>query len=171
MRSFTTLVAFCLVIASSASASPSAQRSAYQVREEVPSPRGWRQAGKPHPDQPIKLRIGLPQPDFHILEKNLYEVSDPFHERYGQHLSKEDVENLVAPHPPSLSAVEEWLQEFNFSGNDIERSPAKDWIILTIPISTAEKMLDTVCTPTGGRNFGACTKPDSDIPCLETRKE
>ncbi|KAF5321996.1 hypothetical protein D9619_000563 [Psilocybe cf. subviscida] len=143
MRNFTTLVAFCLVVASSSLASPSAQRNAYQVREEVHSPRGWKQAGKPDPDQPMKLRIGLPQPNFHILEQNLYEVSDPFHGRYGQHLSKEEVEKLVAPHPASLSAVEKWLQEFNFSGADLERSPAKDWITLTVPVSMAEKLLDT----------------------------
>lgn len=145
MRNAATLVAFCLVVASSAFVSPSAQRSAYQVREQVPSPRGWRQTGKPHPDQPIKLRIGLPQPSFHVLEQNLYEISDPFHGRYGQHLSKEEVEKLVAPHPASLSAVEKWLQEFDFLDSDFERSPAKDWITLTVPVSMAEKMLDTVC--------------------------
>jgi len=42
--------------------------------------------------------------------KHLYEVSDPDHERYGAHLSKEEVEALVAPHQESVDLVDEWLQ-------------------------------------------------------------
>jgi tripeptidyl-peptidase-1 len=35
---------------------------------------------------------------FNELERELYEVSDPSHARYGQHLSPEEVNSLVAPH-------------------------------------------------------------------------
>lgn len=143
MRGLAKLVASLLFIAPPVLAAPS-KEYAYKTKEEIPPPRGWVKSGKPDSDHNIVLRIGLPQPNFHILEKNLYEVSDPFHERYGQHLSKEEVEQLVAPHPDSLSAVEQWLAGFDFSEGDFVRSPAKDWIILTVPVSMAEKMLDTV---------------------------
>ena len=116
----------------------------YCVKEEVGSPRGWVKHGLPRPDHNIVLQIGLPQPDFHVLEKNLYEVSDPDHERYGQHLSKSEVEALVAPHPESLNLVNEWLGTFGIDVDSLVRSPARDWVTLEVPVSLAEKMLDTV---------------------------
>lgn len=49
------------------------------------------------------------------------------HERYGDHLSKEEVEQLVAPHPQSVQRVDEWLASH---GIDVSafRSPAQDWV-------------------------------------------
>jgi tripeptidyl-peptidase-1 len=116
----------------------------YNVKEEVSSPRGWVKRCRPPPDHNIILRIGLSQPNFHVLEKNLYEVSDPTHNRYGQHLSKSEVEALVAPHPDGLNLVNEWLGTFNINEDSLVRSPARDWVTLQVPVSLAEKMLDTV---------------------------
>ncbi|KAF8806309.1 subtilisin-like protein [Phlegmacium glaucopus] len=117
--------------------------SAYSVKEEVSSPRGWFKHSRPAPDHNIILRIGLPQPNFHILEKHLYEVSDPDHERYGQHLSKAEVEALVAPHDESVESVTKWLGTFGINEDSLVRSPARDWVTLKVPVSLAEKMLDT----------------------------
>ncbi|KAF8969346.1 peptidase S8/S53 domain-containing protein [Flammula alnicola] len=142
MRVFSELVASLLLATSFSLAAPS-KECAYETKEEVPPPRGWVKHGKPSSDHRISLRIGLPQPNFHILEQHLYEVSDPAHERYGHHLSKEEVEALVAPHPDSLSAVNNWLTGFDFKEEDLVRSPAKDWITIKVPMSMAEKMLDT----------------------------
>ncbi|KAG6845432.1 hypothetical protein H0H87_009339 [Tephrocybe sp. NHM501043] len=114
-----------------------------KVKESILPPRGWMKSGIPPADHNIVLRIGLPQPNFHLLEKHLYEVSDPYHDRYGAHLSKEETEALVAPHRDSLEAVNEWLESHNIYEADIVRSPAKDWVTITIPVSLAEKMLDT----------------------------
>ncbi|GLB34137.1 putative protein CC1G_01435 Coprinopsis cinerea okayama7 130 [Lyophyllum shimeji] len=114
-----------------------------KVKETIIPPRGWQQHGVPPPDHRIVLRIGLPQPNFHVLEKHLYEVSDPYHHRYGTHLSKEETERLVAPHQESVDAVDEWLESHGIKQSDLVRSPAKDWVTLTIPISLAEKMLGT----------------------------
>jgi tripeptidyl-peptidase I len=118
---------------------------AYNVKETVIPPHGWIKHNTPAPDHTIVLRIGLPQPNFNVLEKHLYEVSDPDHERYGAHLSKGEVETLVAPHQESVNLVDEWLQSHGIGENDLVRSPAKDWVTLRIPVSLAEKMLDTVC--------------------------
>ncbi|KAG6891682.1 hypothetical protein C0992_010085 [Termitomyces sp. T32_za158] len=115
----------------------------HKVKETITPPRGWTATGIPSPDHKIILRIGLPQPNFHILEKHLYEVSDPDHERYGDHLSKEETEALVAPHQSSIDAVNEWLEYYGLKETDLVRSPAKDWVTVTIPIGMAEEMLDT----------------------------
>jgi tripeptidyl-peptidase-1 len=89
------------------------------------------------------LKIGLPQPNFDVLEKHLYEVSDPSHSRYGQYLSKAEVEALVAPHPESLDLVNDWLASHGIGEEDMIRSPAQDWVTVTVPVRLAEKMLDT----------------------------
>lgn len=115
-----------------------------KVKETVLPPRGWVKQTAPRPEHNIVLRIALPQPNFSILEKHLYEVSDPDHPRYGAHLSKEEVEKLVTPHPESIDAVDEWLRSHGIKDSDFVRSAAKDWVTLKIPISLAEKMLDTV---------------------------
>jgi tripeptidyl-peptidase I len=70
--------------------------------------------------------------------------SDPFHERYGQHLSKEEVDNLITPHPDSVNLVEEWLVSHGLSRSELSRTASGDWIKVKIPVSLAEKMLDTV---------------------------
>lgn len=116
----------------------------HKLKESVAPPRGWERHGSAPPDHIIKLRIGLPQPNFPELERHLYEVSDPDHERYGQHLSKEEVEALVAPHPESVELVSQWLAEHGFDEADLERSSAKDWVTIRVPVRVAEMMLDTV---------------------------
>lgn len=117
---------------------------AYTLKEKIETPHGWVKQSKPHPDHRIVLRIALPQPNFNQLEKHLYEVSDPDHERYGQHLSKAEVEQLVAPHQESVDSVNEWLFSFGLTEEDLVKSPARDWVTIKVPVSLAEKMLDTV---------------------------
>ncbi|KAJ7587436.1 tripeptidyl peptidase A [Mycena floridula] len=123
-----------------ASGSPAQKESPSHVKESLSAPpRGWVKHGYPHPNHTITLRIGLSQPNFHVLEQHLMEVSDPNHLRYGDYLSKEEVESLVAPHDETLALVNKWLTGFE----DITTSPAKDWIILTVPVGAAETLLNT----------------------------
>lgn len=118
--------------------------NAPHVKESIAPPRGWVKHSVPSPDHNIVLRIGLPQPNFSVLEQHLYEVSDPAHERYGAHLSKEEVEELVAPSPESISAVDAWLASHGIVEEALTRSPAKDWVTLKLPVSLIEQMLNTV---------------------------
>lgn len=143
MRSLLCGLFFSILSASSGWGAPHRDH-AYGVKETVAPPRGWVKHSVPSPDHTITLRIGLPQPSFHVLETHLYEVSDPFHERYGAHLSKEEVEALVAPYQESLDFVDEWLASHGVTNDDLVRSPAKDWVTLRVPVSLAEEMLDTV---------------------------
>lgn len=138
MRSFLT---FALIVAGGVFSKDADRR--YKLKESVSSPRGWIKHSSPDPDHAINLRIGLPQPKFALLEQNLYEVSDPFHERYGQHLSKEEVEALVAPHQESIETVKDWLASYGIE--HIEYSPAKDWVKIRVTVKEAEEMLNTVC--------------------------
>ena len=116
----------------------------FHLKERIDPPRHWVKLGPAPVDHVVTLRIALPQPHFSVLERYLYEVSDPGHARYGEHLSKEEVESLVAPHPASLDAVETWLLEHSLERGACTHSPARDWITVDVPVRLAENMLDTV---------------------------
>lgn len=140
-----TLVSLALLLFShSLSVLGASIRAVPRIKESVHHPRGWIQGTRAPPDHLLELRIALPQANFHVLEQHLYEVSDPEHTRYGQHLSKTEVEALVAPLPDSLGAVEDWLALYGISSEELERSPAKDWIKIRVPVALAEEMLHTV---------------------------
>ncbi|KAJ6561529.1 tripeptidyl peptidase A [Mycena vulgaris] len=114
-----------------------------QVKESVPTPHGWTRLGRPQSDRSIRLRIALFQQDFLGLENALYEISDPDHRRYGAHMSAAEVEKYIAPHPTSLVLVDEWLATHGIHESSLIRSPAKDWVSLTLPIRLAERILGT----------------------------
>ncbi|KAI0758086.1 tripeptidyl peptidase A [Fomes fomentarius] len=140
MRSFSAWLP--LAFAALAAALP-AKDCAHKVKESIQPPRGWTKSQPAPADHIIELRIGLPQPNFAELERHLYEVSDPFHERYGDHLSKEEVEALIAPHDESIHLVNEWLASHGLYEDSLSRSPARDWVLVKVPVSLAEEMLKT----------------------------
>ncbi|KAG7444455.1 subtilisin-like protein [Guyanagaster necrorhizus] len=107
-------------------------------------PRGWEWVNKPDPESIIQLRIGLKQDRVDELISSLYEVSTPNHNRYGKHLSKEEVDVLVAPHPDSVEAVESWLLHHGVDPTDATfRSSSGSWISVLVSVSKAEQMLGT----------------------------
>jgi len=57
--------------------------------------------------------------------------------------SYREVEDLVRPHPDSLTAVEEWLKSNGIDLASASRSPAKDWIFVTVPVALAGSLLET----------------------------
>lgn len=182
-----------LVFAAGCHAAPSKDWE-HKVKEVIEPPRGWSKFKPASANHVIDLRIGLLQSNFAQLEQHLYEIrwvlvdplmsgvnydvltsicsSDPLHERYGAHLSKGEVEALVAPHEDSVNAVDEWLANYGLASHDVSRSPAGDWVNIRVPVSLANEMLKTV-------RLVMCTSPTSlttngtriGVPRLETRGE
>ena len=63
--------------------------------------------------------------------------------RYGNHLSKEEVDELVAPSPTSVESLETWLAYHDIDPtSSLSRTDAGDWLSIAIPIGKIEKMLD-----------------------------
>ncbi|KAI1270798.1 tripeptidyl-peptidase 1 precursor [Xylaria sp. FL0933] len=116
-------------------------RSGYSVKDSHYVPRGWTKVRRAPADHLLDLQIGLKQSNFAELEKQLYEVSDPAHPKYGQHLSADDVEKLVKPTQETSDLVHEWLGDNGIV--PASYSAAKDWITVTLPVSQIEKLLDT----------------------------
>lgn len=63
--------------------------------------------------------------------------------RYGQHLTKEEVEAFTAPHPASVDAVDAWLDFHGVDASALERTPAGEWVTLRVSVAQAERMLGT----------------------------
>ncbi|CAD6453135.1 2aceba83-2327-4523-8826-632c26887149 [Sclerotinia trifoliorum] len=141
VASIVTLTAFLAV--GLVSASPIKARTPYAVKETHYPPSQWQRVGPATKGHLINLQIGLRQGQFDELERHLYEVSDPSHHRYGQHLSADEVNDLIKPTDETYNLVHEWLRDNNIEAGSLEYSPAKDWIKITIPIEDIENLLDT----------------------------
>ena len=67
-----------------------------------------------------------------------------FYGRYGQHLSKDEADALVAPHPDSIREVEEWLTFHGINLSDaVQRTDAGDWMTVRVSVAQAERMFGT----------------------------
>ncbi|OAX43341.1 subtilisin-like protein [Rhizopogon vinicolor AM-OR11-026] len=116
----------------------------HKVKESIHGPpRGWYKHAPAPKHHMLELKIALPQPKFPELEQHLWEVSDPSHTRYGAHLSKEETDALMAPHPETLDIVSEWLASHGLAEEDLIRSSANDWVTIHVPVGLAEDMLNT----------------------------
>lgn len=122
---------------------PVKQRSAFAVKDSHHVPRRWTESRRPDADHKIALRIGLKQDSFSDLERQLYEVSDPDHQSYGQHLKAHEVHKLLEPSDETLDQVHEWLADYGVDKSKLDYSPAKDWITVTLPVAEIEQMLNT----------------------------
>ncbi|CRG84112.1 tripeptidyl-peptidase I [Talaromyces islandicus] len=117
--------------------------STYQVKESHSVPRGWNVVSSAPESHRIELHFALKQSRFDELEKTLYEVSTPGHPRYRQHLSQEEVHDLVKPTDETLDLVEEWLVSHGVDVDGLDYTPSKDWFTVTLPIDTIERLLNT----------------------------
>ncbi|KAI0880839.1 tripeptidyl-peptidase 1 precursor [Annulohypoxylon maeteangense] len=130
-----------ILAAHGALANPVGSRTPYRVKDSHHVPRAWRRLRRAPADHIIDLQIGVKQNNFAELERHLYEVSDPDHPRYGQHLSAGDVKELVKPTDETLDLVHEWLEANGITPSGY--SSAKDWIMVSLPVGTVERLLDT----------------------------
>lgn len=104
-------------------------------------PKGWELQGPAPADHTMDMRIGLKQDKIEQLISTLYEVSDPAHHKYGAHLTAEEVNALVAPHPDSVDLVDSWLTHHDVDPSAAHRTGGNDWITLRVTVAQAERML------------------------------
>lgn len=135
------LLVILLVTSYAVLASP--VRSEYAVKDAHHVPSRWSRVQRADPGHMVILQIGLTQSRFRELERHLYEVSDPSHRRYGQHLTIDEVNELVKPTEDALELVHEWLAEHGIDASQLKYSPARDWIAVRLPVSHIERLLNT----------------------------
>ena len=95
-------------------------------------------------DAIIPIRIGLRQQNLHTGYERLMEVSHPASEKYGQHLSKEEVHSIFAPAEETVEVVKNWLLDSGlFEENDILEYENKGWLAIDMAAKDAEMLFGT----------------------------
>jgi tripeptidyl-peptidase-1 len=70
-------------------------------------------------------------------------VSDPDHPRYGQHLTTNEVNDLIKPTEETSRLVRDWLADYGIHGDQLSYSATGDWIKFDISVREAEELLGT----------------------------
>ncbi|KAF8260093.1 subtilisin-like protein [Lactarius quietus] len=105
-------------------------------------PADWESLGDPPAGATIDLNFALKPYDENALIRALYEVSNPRHSKYGAHLSKEQVAELVAPHPHALELVTSWLNYHGVPSSSISTTHGGGWLSVTdVPVIRANELL------------------------------
>ncbi|KAH9057769.1 subtilisin-like protein [Lactarius vividus] len=105
-------------------------------------PKNWESLGHSSNETTIDLHIALKSHREDALVEALYEVSDPGHSRYGAHLSKEQVAEVVAPHPDTLDLVSSWLRHHDIPSSSISTTLGGNWLrVVGVSVSQADRIL------------------------------
>mmetsp|Transcript_33350 Transcript_33350/g.72050 ORF Transcript_33350/g.72050 Transcript_33350/m.72050 type:complete len:552 (-) Transcript_33350:59-1714(-) len=107
--------------------------------QSITLPMGWLNRGSPAADEEITLTIALRQSQPDLLEKKFWEVSNPSHPSYGQHLSVDDITALVAPSEKTLAQVRTWLSQHGVQSGSLTKN--KDFLSVKCTVSQAEALL------------------------------
>ncbi|KAF8265413.1 Pro-kumamolisin, activation domain-containing protein [Lactarius quietus] len=126
-----------------------------------PLPSHWESQGRPPLSTTIDLYITLKPQSENALIDVLYNVSTPGHPehvlhpfphqwthmchcsgRYGEHLSKEQVAELVAPHPMTLKLVKSWLKHNGIPSSSVMRHDGNTLMLKAVPVTKANTLLD-----------------------------
>ncbi|KZT71785.1 hypothetical protein DAEQUDRAFT_755611 [Daedalea quercina L-15889] len=110
----------------------------HEARADLPS--GYTLTGPASPQTVLTLRLALAQNNITGLVDTLYDVSTPSSANYGAYLSKEKIEEYIAPTEESSSAVNAWLTENDLQSTSL--SAAGDWISVQMPASTANNLFN-----------------------------
>ncbi|KAM5534011.1 hypothetical protein V8D89_012331 [Ganoderma adspersum] len=124
---------------------PSATHSRFVLRDQHGAvPLGFNShssGGFPFvPPGMLRLTIALPQQNTSGLHAALLDVSDPASENYGHHLSKGEVEQLVAPSSASSQAVTAWLSKNGITPEST--SASGDMVTIQVPATKANTLLN-----------------------------
>jgi len=133
---------FAVLLASLAGFAYSVSYHGYAIKDSHFAPRSFSRVRRAPKDHVLNLKISLKQSKFDELERHLYEISDPHHSRYGQHLTADEVNELIKPSDETVTLVHEWLKEHEVD-TDLDTSPAGDWIDLKLPVGVIESLLNT----------------------------
>jgi len=106
------------------------------------TPENWECLGLPPTGTIIDLHVALKPHREEALIDSLYEVSNPSHAKYGKYLTKEQVAELVAPHPDTLDLVHSWLEYHRVPSTSVTHGGS--YLTLTgVSVSQANNLLGT----------------------------
>ncbi|KAH9027939.1 subtilisin-like protein [Lactarius pseudohatsudake] len=105
-------------------------------------PNNWQTLGHPSNQTTIDLHLALKSHREDALVKALYEVSDPKNPKYGAHLSREQVAEVVAPHQDTLDLVNSWLEHYDIPSSSISMTLGGNWLMVVgVSVPQANRIL------------------------------
>lgn len=104
-------------------------------------PDGWSKGMRPQPSTFMQFRLELHGAGPTDLERQVIDLSTPGHPRYGRHMKREEVEDLLRPAPAVSDQVLAWLDSEGVSNDSIKIYG--NWMSFRASVSQAEKMLKT----------------------------
>ncbi|KAH8984632.1 subtilisin-like protein [Lactarius akahatsu] len=105
-------------------------------------PKNWESLGHPPNETAIDLYLALKSERENALVDVLYQVSDPKSPTYGAHLSREQVAEVVAPHPDTLYLVSSWLKHWGIPSSSVSTALGGNWLkVVGVSVSHANDIL------------------------------
>ena len=104
---------------------------------EIPS--GWHQVGTPAASDSLQFRIAMTHPNEALFEQTQIAISTPDHSRYGQHLKRDELKELLRPIPSASKAVTTWLEDSGITTFEDDG----EWINFGATVEKAEQLLNT----------------------------
>ncbi|PNY27653.1 Tripeptidyl-peptidase SED2 [Tolypocladium capitatum] len=89
----------------------------------------------------IDLSISLEPESHELLERTLYEISDPSSWRYGKYLTREEAKSLLLPRQEFTESVKRWLSEAGVADDRVRDGGTL--IHARIAVEHAEKLFST----------------------------
>ncbi|KAH9167472.1 subtilisin-like protein [Lactarius sanguifluus] len=97
-------------------------------------PKNWQSLGHPSNQTTIDLHLALKSHREDAMVEALT--------RYGAHLSKEQVAEVVAPHPDTLELVSSWLGHYDIPSSSISMTLGGNWLrVISVSVSQANRIL------------------------------
>lgn len=129
--------------------------------EDVRLPAGWTAIGAPAQNRQMLFRIALRarQQNLDLFEQTLSDVSNPYHSKYGRHLTRQEVKDMLNA-TEAASVVHRWLLSSGIGYEDIEND--EEWINFKTTIYQMEKILNTT--------FYSYQDPTSNYQVIRTLK-
>jgi tripeptidyl-peptidase-1 len=116
--------------------------SSHQRVEQLENvPDGWTRGSRPQPAKLMKFRLAITQNNAADFEQKVIELSTPGHPNYGQHMKRDEVNELLRPSPAVSNKIIAWLRSAKVPANAIKSDG--NWISFMMPISQAEELLKT----------------------------
>jgi len=113
-----------------------------EVKQHNVATSSWKSQGRAEKNRLMRFQVPLKvgRKELMALEKTFFEVSDPDHERYGQHLSIEDVRDLLAVPEKRIQRVRTWLEEHS---GKVELNAHRDTFTVIMRHEDLERMVNT----------------------------
>lgn len=92
--------------------------------------------------QAVELLIGLHPENRKDFERTLSEISNPHHERYGRHLTRQEAKDLLQPPAEASDSVNRWLLEDG--DGEIHVDDHGQWIRVRVPSDASGNLSERI---------------------------